>query len=196
LAAPSLGSTGFGTGFADFDLDGRPDLFVANGRIGRGMAAIAEDPFAEPDQVYRGHAGGRFAVSEDAIIEDDAGPFTSRAALLADFDMDGDTDVAVVANGGPVRLLRNQGTSNGNWITTRVVDKQGAPATDAAVEIAGRGSRVVQPGFGYCSSNSPYPSFGLGSEAGAARLTVTWPNGSRRAFAVLPSRRVYLLPGY
>ena len=193
LGAPSLGFTGFGTGFADFDLDGHPDLFVANGRIGMGMAAITEDPFAEPDQIFRGQGGGRFGISDDVAIDDAAGPFTSRAALLADFDMDGDTDVAVVANGGPARLLRNQG-ANSDWITVRILDRQGAPATGATVEIEGHGSRAVQPGYGYCSSNSPYPSFGLGSEAGAARLSAVWPDGRRRVYVALPPRHIYQLP--
>ena len=57
LAAPSVALTGFGTGFADFNNDGKLDLYVGNGRVGRGLPAAT--PFSEPNHLFRGLGGTR-----------------------------------------------------------------------------------------------------------------------------------------
>ena len=126
LASSSIGYTGFGLGFADFDHDGELDLYVANGRIGRSVAPSAADPYAEPDQLYRGLGGGRL---------EELGPQgggSGRAVALGDYDEDGDLDVLVVDNGGPARLLRNRAAS-GQWVKFRVLGPRSRPVIGATV---------------------------------------------------------------
>ena len=52
--------TRFGVALLDFDNDGLIDLYEANGRVGLQAETFATDPYAEPNLLFRGVAGGRF----------------------------------------------------------------------------------------------------------------------------------------
>jgi hypothetical protein len=194
LAAPSIGSTGFGLGFADFDHDGELDLYVANGRVSRALAPLADDPYAEPDQLFRGLGGGRFAEVAGAGLAAslvDAG----RAAALADYDGDGDVDVLVVNNGGRARLLRNR-AARGRWVMFRVTDRHGHVAAGAlvGVRVADRWQwRVVQRAASYLASHDPRVHFGLGAAERVDEAGVVWPWGRRESFGGFAAGAVHEL---
>jgi hypothetical protein len=189
LGAPSIGSTGFGTGFADFDQDGILDLLVVNGRVGKGETPRSPtDPFAEPNQLFRGLGRGRFeqlAAGVETPVE------TSRAAAFGDYDGDGDVDVAVVNNEGPVRLLNNS-SDGGAWLRLRALGPHGAPAlgarADAAVGDQTQRRQVVSA-YSYCAANDPSAHFGLGESSGVERLELRWPDGDRQIWLDVPSSK-------
>ncbi len=181
LSSSSLPYTGFGIGIADFDHDGLQDLFVANGRVGRAGAAEAEDPFAEPDQVFRGQGNGRFeelpvneafakGYSQTRIL-------TGRGAALGDFDNDGDADIALVNNHGPALLLKNQAEKKGNWIGI-----SGAPIGARLIISTSTKTyhRTVQPAGSYQSSNDPRVVLGLPGETQVLSMKVLLPDGETR----------------
>ena len=196
LAAPSIGLTGFGVGFADFDHDGELDLYVANGRVGKSLAPLAEDPFAEPDQLYRGLGGGRFEEVEPrgglAAPRIDNG----RAVALADHDGDGAVDVLVVNNGGRARLLKNRAGAGGNWIMFRVTDRRARLATGAMVRVSAAGReqwRPVQRAGSYQASHDPRVHFGLGEARRVDQVLVIWPGRRREKFAAVAAGAVHEL---
>ncbi len=197
LAVGSRGATGFGVGAADFDLDGRLDLFVANGAVKRRARPLhAADPYAEPDRLFRGLGGARFEdVSARTGVEAmDSG--AGRGAAFADYDDDGDIDVVVIANGGPARLLRNDAPRAGTWIAFRVEGVGGVEVPGAVVEleIGGRTqSRVVGRAYSYCSSNDPRVHFGLPSGMSIESLRVRWPGAVIEEFAPREPNRVHVL---
>ncbi len=197
LVAPSLPYTGFGAGMFDFDLDGRLDLYVANGRVGLWKPTLSDtDPFAEPNQVFRGLEGMKFeeVMPRGGTAELALG--TSRGAAFADFDDDGDVDVAYLDNNGGVHLLRNIAKRAGNWVGFRVLDARGVDAPGASVEIGALGRKLhrdVALCSSYCSSNDPRVHFGIGSSDEAKDVLVTWPGGARETFGAFPAGRYHVL---
>jgi hypothetical protein len=198
LAAPSIAFTGFGASAADFDHDGLQDLFIANGRVGRAGASDAENPFAEPNQLFRGTSPGSFeeVLPRGGLAQPQIE--TSRAAAFADYDNDGDTDIAVVNNGGPVRLLQNVATKKGDWIGFRfdpVSHHATTIGTKLTVFAAGRRfSRVFHRDGSYLASNDPRLQIGLGGSATVDSASITWPNGARLSLKALETATYHTLP--
>jgi hypothetical protein len=191
LSAVSMPYTGFGTGFFDYDNDSVHDLFIANGRVN--VADDMEFHYAEPNQLLHGSLGGPF---EDVSAA--AGPAfalleVSRAAAFGDYDNDGDVDILVANNEGPVRLLRNDVGSRNHWLSVQLVGRNGEVDRDGigsliTIEAGGRvRRRLVQPAYSYCASNDPRVHFGLGPIDRIERLHVTWPDGTTQVLEDVPA---------
>ena len=186
LAAPSLPYTGFGTLFFDYDNDGWLDILVANGAVFVNKAlADAHDPhpLKERNSLYRNLGNGRFtevstragAVFQLAEV--------SRGAAFGDLDNDGDMDVIVTNNGGPVRLLLNNVGNRNRWLGLRLVG--GSPPRDmlgARVGVFRRDGpplwRRARTDGSYASAHDPRVLVGLGAARVVPRVQVIWPNGS------------------
>ena len=204
LASPSRLFTGFGTGFGDFDQDGVLDLYVANGAVTRARQPHSpEDPYAEPNQLYRGSADSKGRVSFREVFPRgglEGSPIrTSRGCALGDLDGDGDLDVLIVESQQAVTLLQNQ-TDSGHWLMLELIDGQrhaiGAKAKISAHE--GNPSfaplwRSVLPGTSYCSSHDPRLHFGLGEYTAKLDATVHWADGAEERFEALEVDQVHRL---
>ncbi|MEM9384694.1 MAG: CRTAC1 family protein [Pseudomonadota bacterium] len=195
LAAPSVAYTGFGLGFADFDLDGIIDLYVTNGRVGASLPPMTPGkPFAEPNLLFQGLGAGRFRQLEGKLTTNVPDIENSRAAAFADYDDDGDIDVLVVNNGGPARLLRNDAPrGDGHWVGFEL--SQGGHGAEVILRSAdGRlRRRVAQPAYSYQSSNDPRVHFGLGESGALIGAVVRWPTGQLERFDVTKPDRYHAL---
>ncbi|MEM9596261.1 MAG: CRTAC1 family protein [Acidobacteriota bacterium] len=201
LGPPSLATTGFGTGFLDIDNDGDLDLFAVNGAV-QVMEELARNddpfPFHQRDLLLRNRGGGVF---EDISAE--GGDLhhhsaVSRGAAMGDVDNDGDTDLVVVDNHGPVRLLINTVGQDRPWLGVRLVDRRGRDALGAVATLrSGKGPgllRRVRTDGGYASAHDPRIRFGLGGlGAGPRSLDVRWPDGSRETFPAPAEGRYTML---
>ena len=194
LAAPSVALTGFGTGFADFDNDGYLDVYVGNGRVGRGLPAAI--PFSEPNQLFRGLGGVRFEP-----VTPSGGTATqridnTRAVAFADYDLDGGVDAIVVNNGGWARLLHNVIGAKQGWLELEVRGRDGFEAIGARVEVVA-GDRVqwrtVGRASSYLTSNSAVVHIGVGNDSVIDEVIVHWPDGSTTSYGPLQGRAVYSL---
>ena len=111
--------------------------------------------YAEPDQLYRGAAGGQFQE-----VKPRGGLTTplygqSRAAGFGDLDNDGDIDIVIGNGNDKPHLLRNVAGARGHWIMFRVRNAQGQDAIGATLKIEdGQRTqwRLVQTAYSYCSS--------------------------------------------
>jgi enediyne biosynthesis protein E4 len=181
--------TGFGVGFFDFDHDGHLDLYVANGRVKYGQQQLdPNDPYAEPDNLFRGLGGGEF---EEILPHGGTHPAlvaAGRGAAFGDLNNNGRIDIVVSNRDGPVHLLMNRAGAHGNWIQFRVLNRKGTDAIGARLRIETAGKTAwgqVLPNQGYCSSNDPRVHFGLGETTEVDQVTVFWPDQSEQTFGPL-----------
>ena len=176
--APALGtsSTGWGASWADLDLDGYLDLVIANGAIP--VTNLTKD--AERVQVLENvqgtSAAGRFAGAGAAVGLRATPSVNGRGLATADYDNDGDLDVAINSIGGRLILLRNDAPSR-HWLEVRLGGF--APGATVTVTLAdGRTFvREVHAGSSYLSSEDPRVHFGLGGARRVAKLEVRLPDG-------------------
>jgi hypothetical protein len=201
LASISLGKTGFGTGWFDFDNDGWLDLLVLNGAV-RALAVRvrAGDPYplGQPNHLLRNVAGRTFEV-----ISDHAGPTfplieVSRGAAFGDIDNDGDTDVLIANNNGPARLLVNLIGNRNHWLGLRLVlDGPGRDALGARLEIVPASGPVmwrrVRTDGSFCSTRDPRILVGLGEGTGVRSVRVIWPDGATEIWHDLAADRYITL---
>jgi len=161
---------GISCNVGDVDLDGWQDLFVTNGF----------DRSSGPNVLFRNSRDGTF---EDITAVIGGGAFDGRGVAFADFDGDGDLDLAVTADAGePSRLWRNDSPTGHHWLALRLEGtRSNASAIGARVVVTTKeGSQVqeVSGGAGRGSQNSLPLEFGLGSETAVETVTIRWPSGT------------------
>ncbi len=188
LGLPSLPFTGFGTGFFDFNQDGNLDVAIVNGRVTRGVLLTKNRPpefwddYAEPSLLFENLANGRFG-NTGSITTDLQ---NARGLAFGDVDNDGDIDLLINNCGGSARLLRNDATSKGHWLSIRAIDpalKRDAYGAKITVTAGGKNFiRWVNPGYSYLSSNDPRVHFGLGSATSVDSIHVSWPDDKGETF--------------
>lgn len=190
--------SGFGTRFLDYDGDGWLDLLVVNGHILDNIQKVSpEIEYAEPKLMLRNRGGGRFedtsAKLGPAFLQKSVG----RAALVADYDNDGDPDFAITNNGQPASLLRNDGGNRHAWLAIQLKgtksnrDGIGARVTLRAGELRWMDER--KGGTSYLGSGDPRLYFGLGGTEQIEELTVRWPSGTVQTLGPLRTRQLIRL---
>ena len=195
LNVSSRRHTRFGVALADFDNDGRLDLYQANGAVAH-RAAEQEDPFAEPNTLYRATEDGRFELTTPAGGSAQPLVHTSRGLAVGDVDNDGGLDLLIVNRDAAPYLLMNRVAARGNWVRFRVLGRQGRDAHAATVSARVDTRRVyrdVQPASSYLSSNDPRVHFGLGANPQAVDVIVRWPDGATEAFGDFAGGRTVTL---
>ncbi len=174
---------GWGAGFADFDNDGWPDIFIVNGHVFPELDAAGLGlSFRQPKVVYRNLAGQRFedvsARAGPAITT----PAAARGAAFGDFDNDGRLDVVINNMNDTPSLLRSSARSQNHWL---LVELQGVrsnrSAIGASVTCVTDGLRQVdevRSGGSFFSQNDFRLHFGLGEARRVDRLEIRWPGGA------------------
>lgn len=198
LASSSMPFTAFGTAWLDYDNDGWLDLLVLNGAVQviESRAATGDKfPLDQQNQLFHNKGGKGF---EDATADGGKNfgvAEVSRGASFGDIDNDGDTDVIVFNNNGPVRLLRNNIGQQGNWIGLSLQGTEAGrnmPGARAMLKL-GNGETIwrrIRVDGSYCSANDARILYGLGDRKRAESLEITWPDGTRESWPA-PKTRTY-----
>jgi hypothetical protein len=223
LMALGQAVVGWGTSFADVDLDGDEDLLVIAGHTSRKpiKSSNLQKPYLLENRdrkrlVSIGESTGEFFRQVHA----------GRGMATADYDNDGDIDFAVSKLEQPVELLRNDQSSNaprGNYLLIDLVGgTANRDAIGAWVELETNTQKQVRhrtSGGSYASTHASSLHFGLGhndskatndsrvvdkSQKGNAaqsnsaepikRITIHWPGGKTESLTdVLPNQRLLVI---
>lgn len=227
-AKPPLVDTGWAWGaqFGDLDLDGFQDLVVVNGfvsgdrdrsywydagKLSGGIGGLLEDAanWAPVDgrsqsgyqrtAVLRNKGRGSFANVAGAVGIDDV--YDGRAVAVADIDNDGDLDLVIANQEGPLLCYRNEPKDGSGWIGFDLEPtRSNGSAIGAEVELRFGPHvqlQVVTGGSGYSAQNDRRLHFGLGQQTRDLSAVVRWPSGASQTLEDLePGSYVHVVePG-
>ena len=177
----SLLTLGFGCFFFDYDLDGWPDLYIANGHIEDAIERVQPRVhFAESPHLFRNLTGGKFQEVTQSMGAAFASPRVARGAAYGDINNDGALDVLVATNGGPATLFRNVGTTNHSLRIKLIGTKSNRDGIGSDVRVtAGTDvqTKTLRSGSSYLSSSELILTFGLASHTQAEAIEIRWPSG-------------------
>jgi enediyne biosynthesis protein E4 len=178
----SLLTLGFGCFFFDYDLDGWPDFYVADGHLDDSIEHIQQRVrFAEPPHLYHNLAGKGFEDVASAMGQPFDAARVARGAAYGDINNDGAPDIIVTTNNGPASLFLNEGTTNHALRIRLVGTKSNRDGLGTVVSVKSAATfqkQMLRSGSSYLSASELVLTFGLGSSTKADSIEVRWPSGS------------------
>ena len=181
IGRDTLVTLGFGCFFFDYDNDGWPDIFVADGHIENEIERVQKRvSYAEPPHLFRNMGGGKFTEVTGQMGKVFAAPKVARAAAYGDIDNDGFPDVLLTTNAGPAYLFHNEGGTNQSLRIKLVGTKSNRDGIGAVVRlVAGNDKqwKMLRSGSSYLSQSELVLTFGLGMHTKADAMEIQWPSG-------------------
>jgi hypothetical protein len=177
----TLVTLGFGCFFFDYDNDGWPDIFVADGHIENEIERVQKRvSYAEPPHLFRNLGAGKFQEVTTQMGPAFASPKVARGAAYADIDNDGALDVLVTTNGWRAWLFHNEGGTNHSLRVKLVGTKSNRDGIGAVVRVTSAGAKqwqMLRSGSSYLSQSELVLTFGLGTATKADSIEIQWPSG-------------------
>ena len=173
----SINTIGWGSALVDLDLDGRLDIAVANGST---LEDKTDHTQLVPEPLFLfWNDGKRFVNIAPDVGDACARRHCARGLAAADFDGDGDIDLAVAINRGQPLLLRNETVVQNRSLSVRLRGPAVA-CFGARIELVVGAVHQVR-WFGadvtFMGMHSTEVMFGLGKEERADKLLVRWADG-------------------
>ncbi|MCS6975015.1 MAG: VCBS repeat-containing protein [Cyclobacteriaceae bacterium] len=199
--------------FADFDNDGKKDLFITNGILRRPndldyITYITERPTRNipdaeliqkmpegkvPDRIFKNTDGYRFSDMTGKWM--DNLPTCTQGAAYADLDLDGDLDLVVnVQNQNATIYRNNTNTSTAHFLRIRLRGlEQNRYGIGAKVYVFTSGNAQLfelLPSRGWQSAVEPVIHVGLGATQIVDSLTIVWPDGLHQKIYQVSSNQI------
>jgi enediyne biosynthesis protein E4 len=177
--------------FLDYDNDGWTDICQANGAMLDNIHLYhTEVTYKEPLLMFRNLGHGKFEKVSEQLGLDFVRPVAGRGLAAADFDNDGDLDLAINNRGDFPELLRNDGGNANHWLEVFLVgtksNRDGVGATLKLTSESFTQMKQRQGGSGYMSASDPRLHFGLGQRRSIESLEITWPSGTVEKLTNVP----------
>jgi hypothetical protein len=186
----SVLNTGWGARFADFDDDGRRDIFVAQGHV---LDTIEQTTtylkYRQPPLLMLGATTPKSGASFVDVSATAGAPFqlplAARGAAVGDLDNDGYADIVVAQTDGPALVLHNNGGTRNHWLGLALSgtrsNRSAYGARVVVTDADGRRQTFDTSGAGsYLSSQDPRLLVGLGAAAGVRSIEINWPSGRKQ----------------
>jgi hypothetical protein len=185
IGRASLLTLGFGCFFFDYDLDGWPDIFIANGHIDPEIQKVqANVKYAMPPHLFHNVSKGKFEEVTKQMGQSFGAPRVGRGAAYADIFNDGRLDLLLSTNGGPAYLFRNEaqngGAANHSQRLKLIGTKSNRDGIGAVVRVTAGGetqTQMLRSGSSYLSSSELVLTFGLAQHDKADSIEIRWPSG-------------------
>ncbi len=194
VSSASLSRAGWSNAIADFNNDGKKDLFVAGGDV---MDPTGEfhEKVAQTNLVLANLGSFRFAdATPGAGPEFSTKRATHRGGAFGDIDNDGRLDAVVTALDESVELWRNLSPAPNRWLSIRTVgtksNRDGIGAEITLTMPSGVRHNHVNSSVGYGGASDMRVHFGLGKDETVTRLEVRWPSGIRQVLENVPTNQV------
>ena len=194
----SLQALTFGCFFFDYDLDGRLDIFAANGHVSDDISVVQPTlKYAQPAILFHNSGNRKFEDASAKVGPAMQQPVVGRGAAYLDYDNDGDLDLVITANNGPARLLRNENGNQNDMLRVKLVgtrsNRDGIGARVTVTTSSGtRLFRMVKTGSSYASQSELPLTFGLGTpQAGrTVGLEIVWPSGQEDSLSKIGANQL------
>ena len=183
----------FGLFLFDVDLDTDLDLFVGNGHVYPFRTKDQEGiTYRQVSQLFTNDGSGVFAYANELIAGVLDNKMVVRGAAVGDYDRDGDLDILLTENNGPVHLWRND-IKNKNYLRVFLEgETSNKDALGAKVVIAiddYKMERIIRTGSSYLSQSELVATFGLGNHTTIDSLSIIWPSGKIDTFTNIKNNR-------
>ena len=174
LGSLTPGSSGWGVGLEDFNIDGWKDLFVAQNHVLDNVHDIDSSLEYKMLPLLAMNHKGHFELADSGVST----PLAGRGAAFGDINNDGWMDVVLTTLGGAPILLLNRGGGN-HWLSiTLEGTRSNRDGFGARVRVNSQ-TRFATSTGGYSCSNDKRLHFGLG-DSRTASIEVLWPSGARQ----------------
>jgi enediyne biosynthesis protein E4 len=182
--------SGWGLKFFDYNNDGYPDLFLANGHPDDMVEKLTiRVKYKEPLLMFE-NLGTKFKDVSAQSGSVFSNSYPARGLTVGDYDNDGDLDVLISNNGQAPLLLRNDGGNRNNWLGLQLVATKSNPGAVGAViswQVGTRKfSRLKTTGGSYLASHDPREILGAGPNGKVDSVEIRWPGGKSDKLTNLP----------
>ena len=191
----TLLTLGFGCFFFDYDLDGWPDIFIANGHIDGDIQRVQPNvKYAMPPHLFRNVGKGNFQEVTKTLGAAFNTPRVGRGAAYGDINNDGRLDLLLSTNGGPAYLFQNDAAprspANKSLRIKLVGTKSNRDGIGTVVKVttsAGTVSQMMRSGSSYLSASELMLTYGVGQLNQADTVEIRWPSGQMDKLSAVAS---------
>lgn len=190
----------WGTGFADFDNNGWPDIMTVTGNVYPEVEKyFKEYPHRSPRLVYQNLGNGRFRDATMQLGAAITAPRSARGSAYGDFDNDGDIDALVMTMNETPLLIRNDYNTSaqrgaGHWLKLKLIGTKSNRSAIGAKVTVRAGTKAwmqeVTSQTSYYSHNDLRLHFGLGAATQADAIEIRWPNGQTETLKNIPADQI------
>jgi hypothetical protein len=198
IAQSSLSYVSWGTGFADFDNDGLPDLIIASGHVYPDVDAIPNGvKYREPLLLYRNKGDRTFDEIAGPAGLNDGALQSRRGVAFGDINNDGNIDMVIFNVGAPPSLFINDTKNSNHRVLFKLIgtkSNRGAVGARITVTSASRTQiEEVKAGSSYISTSDPRLHFGLAADTVMSRVEIRWPNGGVETLQNVSGDAIYTI---